>query len=92
MLILVGGGEEELTGFSCTRLYLEVSRLSHNEITTINTCLEATQRVMAAKLTRLTQKIVIQLHLMAESCTVCSSHSRQPAQKLLDTPSYRNNL
>jgi hypothetical protein len=30
------------------------------------TCWEATQRVMAAKLTRLTHKIAIQLHLMAE--------------------------
>jgi hypothetical protein len=29
----------------------------------------ATQRVMAAKLTRLTHKIAIQLHLVAESCT-----------------------
>jgi hypothetical protein len=49
---------------------------------------EATQRVMAAKLTRLTHKIVIQLHLVAESCTICSFCSRQPVQKLLDTPSY----
>jgi len=54
--------------------------------TTINTQ-EATQRVMAAKLTRLTHKIVIQLHLVAESCTerctICSSHSRWPVWKLL---------
>jgi hypothetical protein len=28
------------------------------------------------------------LHLAAESCTVCSSRSRRPFQKLLDTPSY----
>jgi hypothetical protein len=42
---------------------------------------------MAAKLTRLTHKIAIQLHLVAESCTICSSHSRQ-VRKLLDTPSY----
>jgi hypothetical protein len=61
----------------------------NNEITTaINTHWEATQKVMVAKLTRLTHKIAIQLHLMAESCTVCSSFSRQPVQKLLDTPSY----
>jgi hypothetical protein len=39
-----------------------------NEITIINTR-EATQRVMAAKLTRLTHKIAIQLYLVAESCT-----------------------
>jgi hypothetical protein len=43
---------------------------------------------MAAKLTRLTHKIAIQLHLMAESCTICSSRSRRPVRKLLDTPSY----
>jgi len=31
--------------------------------------------VMAAKLTRLTHKIAIKLHLVAESCTICSSRS-----------------
>jgi hypothetical protein len=40
---------------------------------------------MVAKLTRMTHKIAIQLHLVAESCTICSSHSRQ---KLVDTSSY----
>jgi hypothetical protein len=49
---------------------------------------EATQRVMAAKLTRLPHKIAIQLHLMAESYTISSSRSRRPVRKLLDTPSY----
>jgi hypothetical protein len=39
---------------------------------------------MAAKLTRLTHKIAIKLHLVAES----SSRSRRPVRKLLDTPSY----
>jgi hypothetical protein len=43
---------------------------------------------MAAKVTRLAHKIAIQLHLVAESCTICSSRSRRPVQKLLDTPSY----
>jgi hypothetical protein len=43
---------------------------------------------MAAKLTRLTHKIAIQLHLVTESCTICSSHSRRPVRKLLDTFSY----
>jgi len=57
-------------------------------ITTINTYWEVTQRVMVAKFTRLTHKIVIQLHLVTESHTICSSHSRQPFQKLLVTPSY----
>jgi hypothetical protein len=53
-------------------------------LTTIKTRWEATQRVMAAKLTRLTHKIAIKLHLVTESCTICSSRSRQPVRKLLD--------
>jgi hypothetical protein len=52
------------------------------------TCWEATQTVMEAKPTRLTHKIATQLHLVAESCTSCSSRSRRPVRKLLDTPSY----
>jgi hypothetical protein len=55
--------------------------------TTTNTW-EATQRVMAAKLTILTHKIAIQLHLVAERCTICSFCSRQPVWKFLDSPSY----
>jgi hypothetical protein len=43
---------------------------------------------MAAKLTKLTHKIAIQMHLVAESCTICVSRSRHPVRKLLDTPSY----
>jgi hypothetical protein len=43
---------------------------------------------MAAKLIRLTHKIAIQLHLMAESCTIWSSRSRRPVRKLLNIPSY----
>jgi hypothetical protein len=58
------------------------------EIITINTGWEATQRVMAVKLTRLIHKIAIQLHLVAESCTTRSSRCRRPVRKLLDTPSY----
>jgi hypothetical protein len=42
---------------------------------------------MVAKLSRLTHKIAIQLHLVAESCTICSYRSRRPIRKLLDTPS-----
>jgi hypothetical protein len=45
---------------------------------------------MAAKLTRLTHKIAIQRHPIAESCTIRSSRSRLPVWKLLDTPSYGN--
>jgi hypothetical protein len=43
---------------------------------------------MAANLTILTHKIAIQLHLVAESCTICSSRSKRPVRKLLDTISY----
>jgi len=46
---------------------------------------------MAAKLTRLTHNVALQLHLVAESCTICSSRSRRPVWKLLDTPSYPEN-
>jgi hypothetical protein len=49
---------------------------------TISTRWEATQRVIAAKLTRLTHKILIQLHLAAQSYTICSSRSRRPVRKL----------
>jgi hypothetical protein len=57
-------------------------------LTTINTRWEATQSVMAAKLTRLTHKVAIQLQLVAESCTICNSRSRRPVRKLLDAPLY----
>jgi len=43
---------------------------------------------MAVKLTRMTHKIAILLHLVTESCTICSSRSRRPVWKPLDTPSY----
>jgi hypothetical protein len=56
--------------------------------TEISTCWEATQRVMVAKPTRLTHKIAIQLHLVAESYTICSSRSRRPVRKLFDISSY----
>jgi hypothetical protein len=56
--------------------------------TTTNTRWEATRSVMATKLTTLTHKIAIQLHLVAESCTISSSRSKRPVRKLLDTPSY----
>jgi hypothetical protein len=49
---------------------------------------EATQRVMAAKLIRLTHKIAIQLHLVAESSTTYSYRSRLQVRKLLDIPPY----
>jgi hypothetical protein len=57
-------------------------------LTTINTRWEASQRVMAANLIRLVHKITIKLHLVVESCTICTSRSRWPFRKLLDTPLY----
>jgi len=45
---------------------------------------------MEAKLTRLTHKIEIQLHLVAESCTICSPRSRRSVRELLDTLSYNS--
>jgi len=45
---------------------------------------------MVAKLTTLTHKIAIQLHLVAESCTIWSSRSRWPVRKHLVTPLYDN--
>jgi hypothetical protein len=41
--------------------------------------------VTAAKLTRLTHKTEIQIHLVAEGCTICSSRSRPPDRRSLDT-------
>jgi hypothetical protein len=43
---------------------------------------------MAAKLTRLTHKIAMQLHLVTENCTICSSRCRRPVRKLLYKHSY----
>jgi len=43
---------------------------------------------MATKLTRLTHKIATQLHVVAESYTICSSRSRRQVRELLDTLSY----
>jgi hypothetical protein len=80
--------------FQAPSLYEGVSKSFQTEsitkymLTTINASWEATQRVTAAKLTRLIHKISIKLHLVAESCTICSSGSRRPVRKLLDTPSY----
>jgi hypothetical protein len=45
---------------------------------------------MATKLTSLTNKIAIQVHLVGENCTIYSSPSRRPVRKLLDNPSYEN--
>jgi len=43
---------------------------------------------MAAKVTRLTHKIAIQPHPVTDNCTICSSRSRQPVRKIMDTISF----
>jgi hypothetical protein len=60
----------------------------HYTCTTVNTLEEAIQRVMVAKLTRVTQKIAILWHLVEESFTTCRSQSWRQVRKLLDTPLY----
>jgi len=45
---------------------------------------------MAAKLTRLTHKIAIELNLVAGIFIICSPRSRRPVRKLLDTPAYNH--
>jgi hypothetical protein len=71
-------------------VYPKVSGLSRNEINNNNNehSLRSNTRGYGGKLTRLTRKIAIQLHLVAKSCTICSSRSRLPVRKLLDTTSY----
>jgi hypothetical protein len=49
--------------------------------------LRSNTNVMAAKVTRMTHKLAIQLHLVAESCIIWSSRSRRPVRKLLNTAS-----
>jgi hypothetical protein len=41
---------------------------------------------MATKLTILTHKMAVQLCLVVERSTICSSPSRRPVRKLLDAP------
>jgi hypothetical protein len=77
--------------YTQTRLHQGASKSFRTEsITkqTTNTRWEATQRVITAKLTRLTHKIATQLHLVAENCIICSSRSSRPVRKLLDIPPY----
>jgi hypothetical protein len=78
----------ELTVRGCIQKFPDWVDKRNIRLQKINTRWEATQRVTAAKLTRLTHKIAIQLHAVAESCTTCSSRSRRPVRKLLDTHLY----
>jgi hypothetical protein len=74
--------------YECASKCLRTESITKYKLITINTRWEATQWVTEAKRTRLTHKIAIQLHLVTESCTICSSRSRRPVWKLLDTRSY----
>jgi hypothetical protein len=60
-----------------------------NEIYAYNNkhSLRSNTKSYGGKLTTLTHKIAIQLHLVAESCTIWSSRSRWPVRELSDTPS-----
>jgi hypothetical protein len=71
-------------------MYPKVSGLGHNEINNNNKHSFRSNKNSydGKKLTRLTHKIAIQLHLVGESCTIFSSRSRRPVRKLLYTPSY----
>jgi hypothetical protein len=73
-----------------TRVHPNVPGLSHNEIYAYNNKHSLRSNTKGdGKTNRLTHKIAIQLHLVPESCTICSSRTRPPVWKLLDTPSYR---
>jgi hypothetical protein len=52
------------------------------------TCCCHLQRGMVTKLTRLIHKIAIELHLVTDSCTICSSRTWRPVRNLLNTLSY----
>jgi hypothetical protein len=73
--------------YECISKIFRTESITKYTFTTINTRWEATQRVMALILTRLTHKIAIKLHLVAESYTTCISRFRRPVWELLDTPS-----
>lgn len=59
---------------------------SHLTRTKLDTCREAVHSLMAKKVTRATQKIVILWHVVAESSTSCSSCSYWKIQEVLDMP------
>jgi hypothetical protein len=55
--------------YECVTKSFRTKSITKYMLTIMNTRSEATQRVMATKLNRLTHKIAIQLHLVAESYT-----------------------
>jgi len=88
MSILKSKFRPKTISIESTRVYFPDWVDNEYTLTRINTRSDATQRVMAAELTRVTHKIVTRLHLVAENCTIFSSRARRPVRKLLDTPSY----
>jgi len=74
------------------QIYEDISKCFRAESITKYTLtkqsLRSNKTVTATKLTRLTHKIAIQLHLVAQSCTICISRSVRPVLKLLNTPLY----
>jgi len=70
--------ESRLLDYKYDKTFQTESITKYTLMTTINTRREATQSVMAEKLTTLNHKIAIQPHLVAESCGICSSPSKRP--------------
>jgi len=57
-----------------------------NEINNNNKhLLRSNTKGYSGELTRLNHKVAKQLHLLAESCTTCSTRSRRPVRKFLNT-------
>jgi hypothetical protein len=78
----------------CRRVYPNVSGLSQqrNIRLQLYTLVEKQHRgFIAVKITRLSHKIAIQLHLVLKTRTICRSRAMRPVRKLLDTPSYNTN-
>jgi len=60
-----------------------------NEINNNKHTLRSNTKGYGGKTSRLTHKIAIQLHLVAESCSNCNPCSRRPVRKISDTPPYK---
>jgi len=73
--------------YECASKSFLTESITKYALTKIKTRCEATQRDMAAKLTRLTHEIAIKLHLLGKTCTICSFRSMRSVRKLLVTPS-----
>jgi hypothetical protein len=75
------------------REYSKVSGLSHNEMNNNDDnkhSLRSNTKGYGGKTHYTDSQNSDITALVAESCTICSSRSRRPVRKLLDTPSYLN--